>query len=155
MLALKLSAEKCCGAAFDVRKTRVKHTMAVSKIVSVKCVIKGHHVYRITYSCGTNLDCFFEPDNQHSDSAIIVKKGDNTVGHIPEGLCQSLTQLRKEGSIVHITSEITPLKLLRCRRDFCSRRRTGNSLYLRFNLDHKRKRFLRSAIKQQIWKLSA
>ena len=57
--------------------------MAVSKIVSVKCVNKGHHVYRITYSCGTNLDCFFEPDNQHSDSAIIVKKGDNTVGHIP------------------------------------------------------------------------
>ena len=75
--------------------------MAVSKIVSVKCVIKGHHVYRITYSCGTYLDCFFEPDNQHSDSAIIVKKGDNTVGHIPEGLCQSLTQLHKEGSIVH------------------------------------------------------
>ena len=56
------------------------------------------------------MDCFFEPDNQHSDSAIIVKKGDNTVGHIPEGLCQSLTQLHKEGSIVHITSEITPLQ---------------------------------------------
>ena len=53
--------------------------MAVSKIVSVKCVIKGHHVYRITYSCGTNLDCFFEPDNQHSDSAIIVKKGNNLI----------------------------------------------------------------------------
>ena len=84
--------------------------MAVSKIVSVKCVIKGHHVYRITYSCGTNLDCFFEPDNQHSDSAIIVKKGDNTVGHIPEGLCQSLTHLHKDGSIVHITSEITLLQ---------------------------------------------
>ena len=124
--------------------------MAVSKIVSVKCVIKGHHVYRITYSCGTNLDCFFEPDNQHSDSAIIVRKGDNTVGHIPEGLCQSLTQLHKEGSIVHITSEITPLQ-----KGLLFKARTGNSLYLRFNLDHKRKRFLRSAIKQQIWKLSA
>ena len=81
--------------------------MSVNKFASVKSVIKGHHVYRISYSCGTKLDCFLEPENQHSDSAIIVKKGDSTIGHIPEGLCQPLTQLHKDGNIAQITSEIT------------------------------------------------
>lgn len=81
--------------------------MSVNKLASVKSVIKGHHVYRISYSCGTKLDCFLEPENQHSDSAIIVKKGDTTIGHIPEGLCQPLTRLYKEGNIVQITSKIT------------------------------------------------
>ena len=44
-------------------------------------------------SVGTKLDCFLEPENEHSDSGVIVKKGDATVGHIPEGLCQPLTHL--------------------------------------------------------------
>ena len=39
-------------------------------------------------------------------STIIVKKGDNTVEHIPEGLCQSLTHLHKDCSIIQITGEI-------------------------------------------------
>ena len=47
--------------------------MAVSKIVSIKSVIKGHHVYRLCYSVGSKLDCFLEPENEHSDCAIIVK----------------------------------------------------------------------------------
>ena len=129
--------------------------MAASKILSVKSVIKGHHVYRITYSCGTNLDCFLEPDNQHSDSAIIVKKGDNTVGHIPEGLCQSLTQLHKEGSIVQITAEITGGPRSAAEGTFVQ----GGGLeipciYHLFG-QREKKRLVRSAIKQQIRKLSA
>ena len=52
------------------------------------------------YSVGTKLDCFLEQENEHSGCAIIVKKGDTTVRHIPEGLCQPLTQLFKDGSIV-------------------------------------------------------
>ena len=74
--------------------------MAVNKIVSIKSVIEGHHVYRACYAVGNKLDCFLEPENEHSDCAIIVNKGDTTVGHIPEGLCQPLTQLFKDGSIV-------------------------------------------------------
>lgn len=60
----------------------VSQRMAVNKLVSIKSVIKGHHVYRVSYTCGTKLDCFLEPENQHSDSAIIVKKEGTTVGHI-------------------------------------------------------------------------
>lgn len=86
---------------------RASDRMSVNKLASAKSVIKGHHVYRISYSCDTKLDCFLEPENQHSDSAIVVKKGDTTIGHIPEGLCQPLTQLYKDGKIVQITSEIT------------------------------------------------
>ena len=81
--------------------------MATNKLASVKSVIKGHHVYRVSYCVGTKLECFLEPENEHSDSAIIVKKCDTTVGHIPEGLCQPLTQLFKDGCVVEITSEIT------------------------------------------------
>lgn len=81
--------------------------MAFSRLVSVNSVIKGHHVYRISYACGTELDCFLEPKNEHIDFAIVVKKGDTTVGHIPEGLCQPLTQLFMDGSIVQIKLVIT------------------------------------------------
>lgn len=58
--------------------------MAVTKLVSIKSVIKGHNVYRVSYSCGTKFDCFLEPENQRSNT----RKGGTTVGHIPEGLCQ-------------------------------------------------------------------
>ena len=129
--------------------------MAVNKIVSVKSAIEGHHVYRVCYSVGTKLDCFLEPENEHSDCAIIVKKGETTVGHIPEGLCQPLTQLFKDGSIVQITSEI--IRGPRSAAEgtlFCSRW-TRNSVYLSFIWTSREKRLVRSARKQQIQKLTA
>ena len=51
-----------------------KSDMAVCMLVSVKSVIKGYHVYRVSYPSGTELVCSLEPENEHSDSAIIVKK---------------------------------------------------------------------------------
>ena len=53
--------------------------MAVNKIVSVKSVIKGYYFYCVSYSVGTKLDCLLEPENEHSDSVIKVKKGDTTI----------------------------------------------------------------------------
>ena len=32
-------------------------------------------MYRVSYPSGTELVCNLEPENEHSDSAIIVKKG--------------------------------------------------------------------------------
>ena len=83
-----------------------KSNMAVCMLVSVKSVIKeitciGYLTHRAQNMC--NL----EPENEHSDSAIIVKKGNITVGHIPEGLCQPLTQLFQDGNIVDIECVIT------------------------------------------------
>ena len=51
-----------------------KSDMAVCMLVSVKSVIKGYHVYRVSYPWGTELVCSLEPENEQSDSAIIVKK---------------------------------------------------------------------------------
>ena len=84
-----------------------KSDMAVCMLVSVKSVIKGYHMYRVSYPSGTELVCNLEPENEHSDSAIIVKKGNITVGHIPEGLSQPLTQLFQDGNIVDIECVIT------------------------------------------------
>ena len=56
--------------------------MAVNKILSIKSVIKGYHVYRVCYSVGTKHNCFLEPENEHSDCAIIVQTGDTTVYHL-------------------------------------------------------------------------
>lgn len=81
--------------------------MAVYMLVSIKSVIKGYHAYRVSYPCGTELDCRLEPENEHSECAIVVKKGDITVGHIPEGLCQPLSKLFEDGNILQITCVIT------------------------------------------------
>ena len=129
--------------------------MAVNKIVSIKSVIKGYHEYRVCYSGGTKLDCFFEPENEHSDCAIIVKKSDTTVGHIPEGLCQPLTQLFKDGSIVQITSEI--IGGPRSAADGTFVPGGGLEIPCIYHLfgPREKKRLVRLAIKQQIRKLTA
>jgi hypothetical protein len=80
--------------------------MATPMLVSIKSVIKGYHVYKYTCPIGTILQCNLEPENEHSDSAIIVKNNGSVVGHIPEGLCQPLTKLFKDGLIIEISAEI-------------------------------------------------
>ena len=107
------------------------------------------------YSIGTKLDFFLEPENEHSDCAIIVQKGDTTVGHIPEGLCQPLTQLFKDGSIVEITSEIIGGHRSAAEGTFVLG--GGLEILCIYHLfgPREKKRLVRSAIKQQIWKLTA
>lgn len=133
----------------------LKIVMAVCMLVSVKSVIKGYHVYRVSFSSGTELECKLEPENEHSDSAIVVKKGDTTVGHIPEGLCQPLTKLFKDGKIAEIKSEIIGEPRSAAEGTFVS----GGGLeipcvYRLFGLRNN-KTLVRSVIKQQIRKISA
>ncbi len=70
-------------------------------------MIKRHHVYRQSYPRGTELDCTIEPENEHSECAIVVKHRETIVGHIPEGLCQPLTKLINDGDIVQVTAVVT------------------------------------------------
>ena len=129
--------------------------MASFMLVSVKSAIKGHHVYRTAYPVGSELDCYTEPENEHSDSAIVVKKGQITVGHIPEGLCQPLSRLLKEGNILEIKAEITGEPRSAAGGTFMP----GGGIeipcsYRLFGLKEK-KGLVRSVIKEQIRKLSA
>ena len=75
-------------------------------LVSIKSAIKGYHVYKQSYPVGTILECSLEPDNEHSDCAIVVKNRETVVGHIPEGLCQPLINFFQDGLIVQISAEI-------------------------------------------------
>ena len=45
-------------------------------------------------------DCTIEPDNKHSDNAIVVKSGnDNIVGHVSETLAKKLFNFMKSQQI--------------------------------------------------------
>lgn len=88
--------------------------MAVCMLVSVKSVIKGYHVYRVSYPSGTKLVCNLEPENEHSDSAIIVKR---------------IIQRRKYcGNSVCYNWETT----IGSRRNFGTRRWAWNSMHISF-----------------------
>ena len=51
--------------------------------------IKGDHAYRSGVNVGDRLFCMIEPDNKHSDNAVVVKSGnDDIVGHVPETLAK-------------------------------------------------------------------
>ena len=53
-------------------------------------------------------DCTIEPDNKHSDNAIIVKSGnDDIVGHVPETLAKKLFNFMKSQQIEIMDNEVT------------------------------------------------
>ena len=81
--------------------------MATHMLVSVKSAVKGYHVYRNKFPTGTILECLQEPENGYSESAIIVKKYEPVIGHMPEGLCQIFTKLFNDSHVVNISAEIT------------------------------------------------
>ena len=59
----------------------------------VNAVIKGHHVYKTNFAIGSTFKCNLEPENQHSETAVVVLMGDTVVGHVPEGICQPFYKL--------------------------------------------------------------
>ena len=81
-------------------------------LVSVKSAVKGYHVYRNEFPEGTILECLQEPENEYSESAIIVKKGETVVGHVPEGLCQLFTKLFNDECVVNRVHGKTKLHLI-------------------------------------------
>ena len=57
---------------------------------------------------GDRLFCTIDPDNKHSDNAIVVKSGnDHIVGHVPETLAKKLFNLMKSQQIEIMDSEVT------------------------------------------------
>ena len=57
---------------------------------------------------GDRLFCTIEPDNKHSDNAIVVKSGnDDIVGHVPETLAKKLFNFLKSQQIEIMDSEVT------------------------------------------------
>ena len=72
----------------------------------MKSAVKGYHVYRNEFPEGTILECLQEPENEYSESAIIVKEAETVVGHVPEGLCQLFTKLFNDERVVNISAEI-------------------------------------------------
>ena len=61
------------------------------KLCVINGPIKGHHVYQTDYPVGTRFQCFKDSRNRHSDTAVVVKKADSIVGHVPEGLCHNVS----------------------------------------------------------------
>ena len=69
--------------------------------------IKGDHAYRSGGKVGDRLFCTTEPDNKHSDNAIVVKSGnDDIVGHVPETLAKKLFNFLKSQQIEIMDSEV-------------------------------------------------
>ena len=70
--------------------------------------IEGDHSYRSGVKVGNRLFFMIEPDNQHSDNAIIVKSGeDYIVSHVPETLTKKLFNFMKSQQIEIMDSEVT------------------------------------------------
>ena len=70
--------------------------------------IKGDHAYKSGVKVGDRLLCTTEPDNKHSDNAIVVKAGNNEiVGHVPEAFAKKLFNFLKSQQIEIMDSEVT------------------------------------------------
>ena len=75
---------------------------------SLTSMIKGDHAYRSGVKVGDRLFCTIEPDDKHSDNAIVVKSGnDDIVGHVPETLAKKLFNFMKSQQIEIMDSEVT------------------------------------------------
>ena len=68
---------------------------------------KGHHVFKSSSGTGDTFMCEREHANRHSAMAIAVKKGAQTVGHVPERLARILTPMLEDGRLIKIDGWIT------------------------------------------------
>ena len=76
--------KKVCDPVFE---SFIKMAPRSVLLGSLRSRIKDDHAYRSGVKVGDRLFFTIEPDNKHSDNAIVVKSGnDNIVGHVPETL---------------------------------------------------------------------
>ena len=63
--------------------------------------VKGHHTFRSDIGIGNSFVCERESSNAYSDVhvAIVVKRGDQVIGHIPERLARILTPMLEDGRL--------------------------------------------------------
>ena len=73
--------------------------------------IKGHHVYVADLNVGDIFECFLEPENHHSEWAIVVKNtnDDVVIGHVPDGLANLLQPLMLSGEVHRVQAKVTDL----------------------------------------------
>ena len=69
--------------------------------------IKGDHAYRSGVKVGDRLFCTNEPNNKHSNNAIVVKSRNDIVGHVPETLAKKLFNFTKSQQIEIMDIEVT------------------------------------------------
>ena len=79
----------------------------MEKLCVVNAMIKGHHVYQTNFEVGTSFICEIEPNNQHSDTAIVVLKDLTVIGHVPEGLCQPFHHMLANNTVDSIRCILT------------------------------------------------
>ena len=86
----------------------IKVTSRSVLLGSLTSRIKGDHAYKSGVKVGDLLFCTLEPDNKHSDNAIVVKSGkDDIVGHVPETLAKRSLNFMKSQRIEIMDSEVT------------------------------------------------
>ena len=70
--------------------------------------IKGNYAYRSGMKVSNCLLCTIEPENKHSDNAIVVKSRNyDIVGHVPETLAKKLFKFMTSQQIEIMDSEVT------------------------------------------------
>ena len=73
--------------------------------------VKGHHVYRASFTVGAFFDCEQEPSNTRSSWAIVVKNpgSGEIVGHVPDNLAEVLSPILSSGEVQIMKCEVTGL----------------------------------------------
>ena len=69
--------------------------------------VKGHHAFRSDSRIGDSFVCERESSNTYSDVAIVVKRGSQVIGHVPERLARILTPMLEDGRLRRIDGWIT------------------------------------------------
>ena len=83
------------------------------ELVQLACLkascLKRQHVYRADLNVGDVFECFLEPENHHSEWAIVVKNtnDDVVVGHVPDGLASLLQPLMLSGEVQSVQAKVT------------------------------------------------
>ena len=68
---------------------------------------KGHHAFRSDIEIGDGFVCEREHSNAYNEVAIVVKRGSQMIGHVPERLARILTPMLEDGWLRRIDGWIT------------------------------------------------
>ena len=78
-------------------------------LAKIKSAVKGHHVYCFDVAIGYEFQCELQPTNMYSNHAIIVKRSDNTVGHVPDALAQKSVPLLENSMVEYMEAVVTEM----------------------------------------------
>ena len=82
--------------------------MASVKLATVTSSIKGFLVYRRSPDIGEKLKCVLEETNRYSNTSIkVVGDANETIGHIPDGICKVVAPALKKEILLLVEAEVT------------------------------------------------